>query len=209
MHEALEFHCLGRPNLEFRSGVWIEFQDKTGRRWCQVDALIFDHQAKTCLIAEVKYQHVEGAWWQLKHLYEPVLAVALPGYKFRLVEIVHWFDMAAPWPTTIRLVPSLNEEWESGVVATFIFNPKRGRFSLGGENRVGVAASGGGDCQDSGPAPLHDGEALVHQRPVDVERERDGLLVRAGGDTLPPGAEDAQAREPAPQASLPKDPFCR
>lgn len=133
VHEVLEFHCLGRPGLELRMAQWLEFTDKTGKRWCQVDALILDAAQRVATVFEVKYQHTADAWWQLKQLYEPVLAVALPGYRFRLVEIVHWYDQATQWPQTVRLIPSLNEEWESGQVATLIYNPKRNnRFAFSG-----------------------------------------------------------------------------
>jgi len=141
VHEAIEFHCLGKPLLEPRFGPWLEFTDKSGRRWCQPDVLVIDRQAKTCLVAEVKYQHTPDAWWQLKHLYEPVLAVALPGFNFRLVEVVHWFDAATEWPETVRLTPSLNDEWPSGIVATFIYNPKRNaRFAFGGTELPAVGS---------------------------------------------------------------------
>lgn len=122
--ELLELHCLGKPALELRLGPWLEFVDRSGKRWCQADALILNRQERLCLIAEIKYQHTADAWWQLRHLYEPVLAVALPGYRFLLVEIVHWFDPLVAWPEQPTLIDSITKVLH-GTVAVHICNPKR------------------------------------------------------------------------------------
>lgn len=128
VQEALELWCLLQPKLELKMGPWLEFTDKSGKRWCQPDVLLVDKAEKVCLVAEVKYQHTPDAWWQLTQLYEPVLAVAMPGFRFKLLEIVHWFDPAVQWPATICFVPAISSDWEG--VGTYIYNPKRGgRFT--------------------------------------------------------------------------------
>ncbi len=124
VQELIELHCLGRPDLEYRNGPWLEFVDKSGKRWCQPDALVLDKTARVCTVCEVKYQHTADAWWQLRQLYQPVLVVALPGFSFRLVEIVHWFDPLTAWPEAARLISRLDEITD-GTVAVHICNPRR------------------------------------------------------------------------------------
>lgn len=125
--EAIELWAIGKPEWRVRFGPWLEFVDRSGKRWCQPDIVIEDSATNSCLVGEVKYQHTGDAWWQLSELYAPVLAVALPGVALKLVEICHWFDAAAPWPTHLRLVPTLGDVEAGRGVATFIYNPKRGQ----------------------------------------------------------------------------------
>ena len=126
VQELIELHVLGKPELEHRNGPWLEFVDKNGKRWCQPDALVLDKAAKSCIIAEIKYQHTADAWWQLRHLYQPVLAIALPGFRFRLVEIVHWYDPLVVWPEQPALIRSLDQmPYDSSLIAVHICNPKR------------------------------------------------------------------------------------
>ena len=131
VQEFLSLFVLGRAELEHRSGPWLEYSDKSGKRWCQPDALIIEPAAKRCLVAEVKYQHTSDAWYQLRRLYLPVLRVALPGYVFNLLEIVHWYDPSTSWPQRAINVPNLDQcvggnRWGEEV-ATLIFNVRRER----------------------------------------------------------------------------------
>jgi len=124
VQELLELHFLGQPEVTHLAGPWLEFTDRSGRRWCQPDALVINRAAATCLIAEVKYQHTADAWWQLKQLYQPVLAVALPLFTFKLLEIVHWYDPLVAWPERPVLVASIDEVTH-GNISVHICNPKR------------------------------------------------------------------------------------
>jgi hypothetical protein len=125
VHELLELYCLGKTAIELKLGPWLEFTDRRGRRWCQPDALLLNREQKACLICEIKYQHTSDAWWQLKHLYQPVLAVALPGFTLSLVEVVHWFDPLVAWPEQPQLIPQLSSSPSNGTVAVHICNPRR------------------------------------------------------------------------------------
>lgn len=92
--------------LPLLPGPWIEFQEKCSRRvrWCQPDGLLLDPFTGRAIILEVKYQHTADAWWQLTHLYLPVLAALLPGWKFPLVEICKWYDPATSFPVAPRML---------------------------------------------------------------------------------------------------------
>jgi len=74
-------------------------------RWCQPDALLFDFDNGTITIVECKLQHTSDAWWQLRWLYLPVVSKAFPGtlWKFRLVEVVKWFDPAIAFPERVKM----------------------------------------------------------------------------------------------------------
>lgn len=125
VHQILELRALGRAEVSVRLGQWIEFKDRKGLRWCQVDALWIDSRKVSCLVCEIKYQHTADAWWQLKHLYVPVLQRALPGYSFGMLEIVHWFDPDTIWPEPFRRVAGLDDCIYDSTVNVTICNPKR------------------------------------------------------------------------------------
>lgn len=123
--EYLGLVALGLPTVVLRHSPWIEFLDKSGRRWCQPDALLTCPEEKTGIICEIKYQHTSDAWWQLKHLYAPVLERALPGYRFALVEIVHWFDPATAFPERYERVRHVWPLQPSNLVRVHVYNPRR------------------------------------------------------------------------------------
>ena len=143
--EFLSLYALGRAEIEYCNGPWMEFSDKSGRRWCQPDALLIDRRKKDCLICEVKYQHTSDAWWQLKELYLPVLRVALPGFQFRLLEIVHWYDPLTAWPERALMVGGIDRVPSGDAVAILIFNQRRERRILEARNsnRAGAGEKAG------------------------------------------------------------------
>lgn len=60
-------------------------------------------------IFEIKSQHTHAAWWQLRHLYEPVM-LALEGIQqVFCVEVVRSYDPAIGFPEPIELCHSLDE----------------------------------------------------------------------------------------------------
>lgn len=71
-------------------------------RYCQPDALISRYDL--LYIFEIKYSHTTDAWWQLEHLYSPVLAHLYPEKRQVLVNVVRSanpdirFPGEAPWP---------------------------------------------------------------------------------------------------------------
>lgn len=116
---------LRAPGVELQQDRWLEFSDRSGRRWCQTDAIVIDRQRGVGIIVEVKYQHTAEAWWQLKWLYEPVVAKALPGITWGLLEIVHWHDPQVLFPEPYQLTPNPLRIPKRGQVAVHIYNPGR------------------------------------------------------------------------------------
>jgi len=79
---------------------WLRFLGETGWRFCQPDGLLFDFPRGRITVVEVKYQHTADAWWQVRHLYLPVLQKLFPPHlwAFDFCEVVKWYDPATLFP---------------------------------------------------------------------------------------------------------------
>jgi hypothetical protein len=90
-------------------GPWFRFKElgRDNPRWCQPDGLLFQPLYSTITIVEIKYQHTPTAWWQVKQLYLPVVAVAFPPdlWRYNFCEITKWHDPAVRFPEEYRMVP--------------------------------------------------------------------------------------------------------
>lgn len=103
---------------------WLHFRERFSDsfRWCQPDGLLIDAWKGVITIVEIKYNHTADAWWQLNHLYKPVLSALFPPELWRLevCEIVKWYDPATVFPEPVRLVN--NPLKESTSFRVHIFN---------------------------------------------------------------------------------------
>lgn len=86
----------------YTEGPWVSFVDGVSgeRRYCQPDALIIQPLRGRITVIEYKYRHTELAYWQLFHLYIPVVQ-ALFGradWQFTGVEICARYDCAVVCP---------------------------------------------------------------------------------------------------------------
>lgn len=79
---------------------WLKFFAEGKWRWCQPDGLLLDLIRGKIVIVEVKYQHTSDAWWQVQHLYLPVLQKIFPEklWGFEFCEVVKWYDPDTPFP---------------------------------------------------------------------------------------------------------------
>ena len=87
---------------------WLRFRGFRARQWrdCQPDGIIYDLQALHVSIVEVKLRHTAQAWWQLRKLYEPVIAGLFgPDVQTAVCEVTKSFDPHTQFPEPIRLVP--------------------------------------------------------------------------------------------------------
>jgi len=85
---------------------WIRFHSEGQRlRWAQPDVLLIDILAGRIVVGEVKHTHTSDAWYQLEHLYKPLLRTIFPENLWRidLLEIVRWYDPATLFPCPIVL----------------------------------------------------------------------------------------------------------
>lgn len=78
-----------------RDGQWLGFTDSSGARACQPDFLVVF--PTFVVIVEIKVNHCELAWWQLRRLYSPVVERVF-GWPTVLVEVVKHYDPMAFWP---------------------------------------------------------------------------------------------------------------
>lgn len=88
-----------------RPGQWFRFEDASGLRWCQVDALRVEPQR--AIVFEVKSRFSSDAWWQLRKLYEPVVRLA---FKVPVVPVVicRNFDPWAQFPEAYSVIHKLS-----------------------------------------------------------------------------------------------------
>lgn len=148
VHEHLALLALGVPGLQYIESPWIEFEDRSGQRYCQLDGLLIDTRAMAAIIYEVKYKHIANAWWQLTQLYEPVVRKLLPEYRpICLMEVVHWHDPQVSFPERYDLTSSPLKVPHANKVAVCIFNPKtHGRLQPHGHNeREGLRQASGAE----------------------------------------------------------------
>lgn len=91
-------------DYELIPSPWIIFRTGESKRdrFCQPDALLVNVKTKHIVVIEIKLQHTQNAWWQIRQLYEPVLRIIYPGYTFSPIEIVRWLDSRAVFPETFR-----------------------------------------------------------------------------------------------------------
>ena len=75
-------------------GPWIEFyaDDETRIRVAQPDGIIFDLSRGSLTIIEIKLRHTIRSWWQLRHLYEPIIKAAFPGWIISVCEVIKYYD---------------------------------------------------------------------------------------------------------------------
>jgi hypothetical protein len=80
--------------------MWFNYaDDESDEKWCQTDGLIVDPWRGRIVVVEVKLQHTPSAFYQLFHIYLPVLrALFTPHYSLFPVEVVKWFDIATVCP---------------------------------------------------------------------------------------------------------------
>lgn len=102
---AVHEHLQWRYGQWYLASPWIKFFADGRWRWCQPDGLLFQPELGKITIVEIKYQHTIDAWWQIRHLYQPVLEFMMPPalWKYEVCEIVKWYDPAITFPERIVL----------------------------------------------------------------------------------------------------------
>lgn len=104
--QAKEFIRNSFPRL-YVEGPWFSFTNggDTPRRYCQPDFLLLDFLAGTLVVGEIKLRHTAGSWWQVEHLYLPVVRAIFGGnWKYSAFEMCHWYDPAVAFPVRCRLL---------------------------------------------------------------------------------------------------------
>lgn len=105
---------------------WLCFKDRTRKAhhsWCQPDGWLIDLQRGLITIMEVKLSHTSDAWWQIRHLYEPVTR-ALFGSEWRYAacEVTRFCDPNVRFPEDITLTPDPAMLWD-GAFGVHVWRP--------------------------------------------------------------------------------------
>lgn len=108
--KLVQEHLIWRYGDLYLPSPWLKFFSAGKWRWCQPDGILFVPQRGTLVIVEVKYQHTPDAWWQVRHLYQPVLQRMLPPthWKYEVCEIVKWYDAAVVFPEKVVLAQEVD-----------------------------------------------------------------------------------------------------
>lgn len=99
------------PDL-YLPAPWFRYKTSGSLKslWCQPDGLLLNTREGLITIVEVKLQHTSRAWWQVRHLYEPVVAACFGSvWCIAAVEVVRWFDPDAPFPETFCRAPDISK----------------------------------------------------------------------------------------------------
>ena len=98
----------------FLPSPWLRFTayhtgDKV--RFCQPDGLLFDFASGTITLVEIKLKHVAAAWWQTRHLYQPVVQKLFPPdlWTISICEIVHWLDPHTLFPEKFNYAQDITD----------------------------------------------------------------------------------------------------
>lgn len=90
------------PLVRVAIAPWIQYQNELKLCFCQPDAILWLPN-DAIVIVEAKLAHTADAYWQLRHLYEPVIRRMNPESKVYLLEITRSFDPAVRMPEEMVL----------------------------------------------------------------------------------------------------------
>jgi hypothetical protein len=103
---SLEKRFKSESSITLYPSPWIAFSPTVSdERHCQPDLLI--ESPEEIFLCEIKLSHTADAYWQLAHLYGPVVRHLFPSKPVRLVEITRSFDPNTAFPAFCRLFFSI------------------------------------------------------------------------------------------------------
>jgi hypothetical protein len=106
-------------------GPWFYVLDGVRRRYCQPDALVFDREptqrSEVVTIVEIKIAWSALAYWQLRHLYEPVIRAMYGPRETRLICLARSADPLVATPEAPTLLDSLDATLEEGKVGIYLW----------------------------------------------------------------------------------------
>lgn len=102
---------LGRRYRSFRNKLFA-FSDTSGQRCCRPDGILIPEHKDWFVIFEVKVGHISDSYWQLRHLYEPVLSKwsHCSSRRAVVVEVCRRFDPATFYPCATKHLSILDLE---------------------------------------------------------------------------------------------------
>jgi hypothetical protein len=100
----------------------FSFACDTGWRVCRPDGILFMN--RVAFVFEVKIRHTADAWWQLHHLYIPVLQRYDGRFRYIPVEVSKNFDPQVMFPGTTAPIDMVGLEGELPGVDTLLLSWK-------------------------------------------------------------------------------------
>lgn len=89
------------PGIEYVRSPWLCYKSlgNNGKlSYCQPDGIILQRDALRGVIVEIKLQHTSEAYFQTRHLYQPVLEKIFPEFTFSVLEVTKWLDPHIKFP---------------------------------------------------------------------------------------------------------------
>lgn len=98
----------------FLPSPWLRFTAiHTGEkeRFCQPDGLLFDFATGILTLVEIKLKHVAAAWWQTRHLYQPVVRKLFPTtlWTISVCEVVRHIDPHTAFPEKFNYAQDITD----------------------------------------------------------------------------------------------------
>lgn len=91
---------------------WFVYRSRTDDSvsFAQPDGLYFDFERGIITCFEIKIRHTDRAWWQVRHLYQPIIRhiFGTRQWRYAAVEVVCWFDPHTSFPEPIVELSAIN-----------------------------------------------------------------------------------------------------
>lgn len=94
-------------SVRYYIAPYLHFLDMSGYRTLVPDGVLLEFD--TAYIFEIKSQHMPEAWYQLRRLYEPVLAQLCGVRQTSCIEVVRSYDPSMGFPEEVQLFNDLDE----------------------------------------------------------------------------------------------------
>jgi hypothetical protein len=114
----------------YAAGPWFKVTDIAhGSFNCQPDGVLLDANRQWATVFEVKLKHTPRAWWQLRGLYQPVVAAryGLTPQQVSVVEICMYCDPSMAFPEAVEILSSVDDVRRDNSFYVVPWNP---RFEL-------------------------------------------------------------------------------
>ena len=109
----------------FTAQQWFRFQPLAGKvRWCQPDAYHVTEDGHVTVI-EIKTRFTSDAWWQLRHLYEPVVRAALKPKSITGIVVCKSYDPRTQSPEQVCFLDNVAFEMRvfAGTLGVLLWTP--------------------------------------------------------------------------------------
>lgn len=113
--DKVQDYLLTRYSKQYVASPWLQFKDPTVpgfSSWCQPDGWLIDMERGLITIVEIKLSHTAAAWWQIRHLYEPVTRFLFgKEWRYAACEVTRLHDPSVAFPETVTLTPDVSTLW--------------------------------------------------------------------------------------------------